>query len=161
MRRASLAVASFEELYRGFFSIAGLPPRVLVADGGGTTAFTLTLHDVQVTVMHAASTPDIAFVLVEYGAVPASNSRASWDMLMDANLQMLGRHTPIFGRNPLNGEVVLRLGCPLDGTTPVDLYQRLISMVSAARAWREHSSLGDQQAGHPPNTPGLHPGMFA
>lgn len=133
-----MAIANFDELCKGLSEIAGVTPPALEPDEQGITAFSVHLHDVAVTVAHAPqSSPDCAFVLIEFGEVPRDRDLAVWTALLDANFLMMGESAPCFSRNPATGQVLLQYVYPFDTATALDLYQGIVKMVDIARRWRE------------------------
>ncbi len=151
-----MAVASFQVLCEGVCRLFGVPPPALHPDANGLTGFTLTLLDVDISVVEgtAGSAPAV-FVLVEFGAPPAGRALQTWHALLDANFLMLGPHAPCFSRNPLTGEVVLQYACTLHEARCEALGENLKAIAEVAARWRQdhfldESPAGDAPGGHAP-----------
>jgi hypothetical protein len=144
----NVAIADFSQLCEAFCETAGVPAPTLEADAHGVIAFTAVLNDVSVSVAHAPETHrDCAFVLVEFGAPPAGREQESMASLMEANFLMLGEYSPVFSRNPANGEIVLQYAYPFANASALELYQSVVEMTELALRWR-----ADQFLDSPPQT---------
>src|SRR3569832_867890 len=138
-----MSVANFEALCAGYFDVTGLEAPPLVPHANGITAFNMNMRGVQITVGHDANkAPWRAFIVVEFGAVPPEHDEEVWPMLLDLNFAMFREGSPVFSRNPHNGEVLLQLTYAFDGATPTGLVALLDWSVGIALDWRkqfEHS----------------------
>lgn len=136
-----MAVANFEEMCKGLCEVAGIAVPDLAPDEYGGVAIEVELHDVKVIVSHGPHTgPDRALAMAIFGQLPAGRELDACRTLLDINSQVLGLGFA-FGRNPANGEIVLKQSYPFDQATAVDLYQRIVKMVEGVNGWRQHHFL--------------------
>lgn len=137
-----MAVANFEELCKGLCEIAGAPAPDLTPDSGGALAIAVELRGVQFLVSHRSRLSEgPVLVRAAFGRLPVGNEQEACRTLLEINSQVhcMGYR---FGRSPASGEIVLDQKIPLDQLTPVELYQRINSMVDGIHGWREHRFLG-------------------
>lgn len=135
-----MAVASFEDLCAGFCELARVAPPALTLDDRGFTAFHATLQGVTVNLVHYPMRyADHAFVLFEFGAIDDDDTdpNDALNQLLDANFRSLQVHAPVFSRNPVSGEVVLRHVYPLFDATPNGLLDLIEDGVDQALQWRQ------------------------
>jgi len=142
---------SFHHLAVQFCAAAGTPPVDISPDNAGLLAFSMQLRGVHISVSHApAASPDHAFVLVMFGAVPADREPAVLRELMHANLLMQHDGAPSFGLNPMDGQVVLQYTCALATASGEELLAGLQAVVDTALQWREGFSLEGTGMPQPP-----------
>lgn len=140
-----MPVAGFEELCTSYCELADFACPDVSVDAHGMQAFHLELEGVAVTVMHERRVaPDRAFIVFEFGPVPDERAQQVWPLLVDANFMMLREHAPSFGRNPRNGDVLLRVPCSFAQINPVEFRQVVDDGVQAALRWRQDFFLADE-----------------
>jgi len=155
-----MAVSSFEELCAGFCELARVAPPALALDDRGFTAFHATLNGVAVNLVHyPLRYADHAFVLFEYGAISDVDAgpNDALNQLLDANFRSLQVHAPVFSRNPVSGEVVLRHVYPLFDATPNGLLDLIEAGVAQALQWRQRL----RECTHPTPAPAYTPATMA
>ncbi|MBC5764381.1 CesT family type III secretion system chaperone [Ramlibacter albus] len=143
-----MAAASFEALCAGFCEIARVPVPVLSADEFGRVAFHVVLRGVTVNVVHCESaSADHVFLFFDLGALPASGPGGvgALQALLDGNF-MLAHPTPVFARNPSNGNGVVKQVYSLFEATPSGLHQLVGEGIERVTRWREQLADADTSA---------------
>jgi len=132
-----MSIANFEQLCLGICELAGFQPPRLLPDARGTTAFSVRLRGVPVTVLELGPGREgMAYLVADMGTLTADEAPAGWRALMDANSALPCADAPRFSRNPRTGEAVMQWACAMQDVTVVDVYQRISRMVDAALGWR-------------------------
>jgi len=131
----------FRKLCHDLCDAAGVPAPGLARDGRATTAIELMLGDVPVILAHDTDGQrgNACFTVV-LGQLPARRRLEACEALLDINFQVLLAGYA-FGRDPANGDVVLRHTVTLGQVTGACLYERIANAAAAARGWREHHFL--------------------
>jgi hypothetical protein len=113
-----------------------LPP--ITPDAAGGLGLRLEIDAVAVSVTHhPGEFPDHVFVLVTFGPVPASAEADVFRELLEANLLMMRPGSPSFGRDPLDGQVVLQACCAMHETGGNALLEGIRVAVAKALEWRQ------------------------
>lgn len=102
----------------------------------GLLAFTLKLQDTAVTVLQRnQADEDIAFVVVELGALPPELELAGLRQLMEANLALLGRDAPCFSRHQGSQTILLQWHFTVTTATPEALHAGLLHATALTADW--------------------------
>ncbi len=133
-----MAVANIEELCKGLCELAGVDAPDLVPDAENRVTIALELQDVKFIVEHAPRHRDDGLLIrAVLGPQAAGQTLEACSALLALNCQLhcLGY---AFGRNPVTGEIVLDHETGFDQTSPVEMYQCIVSMAQGIHGWREH-----------------------
>ncbi|MEJ7929220.1 CesT family type III secretion system chaperone [Ramlibacter sp. AN1015] len=140
LRRAFMAVSSLSALCEGVCALLGVPAAVLAPDALGLLAFSLTIEETSISVLQRpAADPGMATIVVELGEPPAEAELALLRHLLNANFALCLPHGPLFARNPVTGQALLQLPCPLDLVTPDSVYRSLLQATEFAGQWRQQA----------------------
>ena len=143
-----MSVTHLQLLCDGLCALLGVDAPTLESGYRGLVAFTLTLQGTPVTVLQQPqSDADMAFVVVELGAVPPELELAALRQLMEANFALLGRDAPCFSRHPASRKVLLQWQFAIATATPARLHAGLLRAAALAADWLE---LARDGLPHPP-----------
>lgn len=129
---------AFTELAAALCRAAGIALPAITQDAAGGFSLGLVIDGVAATVTHhPASFPDHVFVVVIFGAVPASIEADVFRELLQANLLMLRPGSPSFGLDPRDGQIVLQASCAICETSGNALLDGIRVAVGRATEWRQ------------------------
>jgi hypothetical protein len=138
---------NFEALCLGLCEVPGIAVPEPRADEHGGQAIEFELHGVKVVLSHGPRTgPNRALVVATFGQLPAGREPDACRTLLNINRQVLSLGFA-FGRNPANGEIVLKQNYSFDRATAADLYTRIATMADCVNRWRRHHFLVEGAAG--------------
>jgi hypothetical protein len=140
-----MAVASFQELCAGLCEAYDLPTTQLEPDASGLVGFRVQLRNVEVTLVESSTgTVPAAYVLVEFGPLPASDELRALQALLNTNFMLLAPNAPAFSRNPMTGDILLQHACLLSDASVLGMAESIGYLVDLATQWRVDFFLDDQ-----------------
>ncbi|MBC5766643.1 CesT family type III secretion system chaperone [Ramlibacter albus] len=132
----------FSALAHSLCEAARAPAPPLERDAEGGIHVDLDVGGVAVTVTHLPDHfPAHVFVLVAFGPLPHEGEAASSREFLDANLLMMRPGAPVFGRDPLDGQVVLHACCAMANVDGELLLAGIGVAAGMAREWRRTGRL--------------------
>jgi hypothetical protein len=119
-------------------SLLGVPVPVLDPDEHGLLAFTLTVHDLPISIVQDADDGqgDVQ-LLVFCGEVPASQEARVLRELLQMNLLLLSPQSSRFCLNPMTGHIVLARALRPERIDARGVLDEARALTRAVRAWRE------------------------
>lgn len=133
-----MTLARFHELAEQFCAAAGSPVPELAPDRDGWISFSVVVRDVHVAVAcDPVAHSGQVFVYATFGPVPPQRELEVCRALLYANLLMLRVGSPVFMRNPGDGQVILRYARDPQALTGDVLWSGVHPLVDRALQWRE------------------------
>jgi hypothetical protein len=143
-----MAIANIEALCAGFCDMAGMPPIMLAPDNAGLRSATIRVGGVDVYAQQLDShNADCVFLSADLGA-PQDRALEAWQLLLKANLRMVGTSDPVFSRNPSTQRAMVQWAYPLADASVPDFHHRVMSLANMAGDWRDGHFLAEPDKAH-------------
>lgn len=129
--------AGLEQLCAAYFAIARRPARDLLRGESGFLAYLIEHRDMNAVIAQNVLThPDTAFVLVEFGAIPAEREHEVWSSVLQANFILMGGRPMGFARDAAARTLVFYVAYELAQASGEGLYRLLEDCSAAVAQWR-------------------------
>jgi hypothetical protein len=134
-----MPIDNFRQLRDALADIAGGRPaagRHPAPDGMESLA--LSMADVSFMLGHFKATqPERAFLFCEFGPLPESRRIEALERLMEMNLIFFRGNSPVFGRDPVNGNILFCAELLFSAITPQIVLESMRHIAAQAQLWRQ------------------------
>lgn len=140
-----MPIENFRELEQALASMAARPSaRAQHPRPDDMENLALAIDDVSFLLCHSrAAQPDRAFLYCEFGPLPATRRAEALERLMEMNLIFFRGNSPLFGRDPVNGNVLFCSEILFAAVTPEIVLESLRHIAAQAQLWRRTHFLDD------------------
>lgn len=141
-----MSIRDFAELRQALASVVAGSPPPNHPGPDGMESLALAIADVSFLLCHASTTPaDRAFLFCEFGPLPETRRVEALERLLEMNLILFRGNSPVFGRDPINGNILFCSEILFAAVSPEILLETLRHIATQAQLWRQTCFLDAQQ----------------
>ncbi|MBK4736965.1 CesT family type III secretion system chaperone [Noviherbaspirillum pedocola] len=133
-----MPIKDFAELRLALASVVAGSPPPRHPQPDGMESLALAIAGVSFLLCHAGAThADRAFLFCEFGPLPETRRVEALERLMEMNLIFFRGNSPVFGRDPINGNILFCSEILFASVSAELLLETLRHIATQAQLWRQ------------------------